>query len=56
MCEFQKIFNDKNKFPICEPLNKLCTFCILGNLNNYKEIQRIENEKQYMHNKRGVNN
>lgn len=52
MCEFQKVFIDKNKLPICEPLNKLCTFCILGNFNNYKEAQRIETEKQNMFTKK----
>lgn len=53
MCEYQKVFFDENKLPICEPLNKLCTFCILGNWNNYKEAQRIEIEKNYTYKKRG---
>ena len=45
MCEYQK-YKD-NGLHICEPLNKLCTCCILGNWNQYKECQHIENTQGY---------
>lgn len=40
MCEFQRI--KENELPICDYTKNLCTFCVLGNANTYKEATKGE--------------
>ena len=44
MCEYAKVDVIGGKLPLCEPLNKPCTLCFLGNWNNYYECKRKEKE------------
>lgn len=43
MCPYMSI-NDKD-IPQCEPKKQLCTMCVLGNENTYKEIKKQEKER-----------
>lgn len=45
MCEYAVIRD--GQLPLCEPLNKLCTLCFMGNMNQYNECQRVLTERQY---------
>ena len=45
MCEFAKVV--AGQLPVCEPLNKLCTMCFMGNLNQYNEAQKVVASRQY---------
>ena len=38
MCEYQRI-NEKGT-PMCEHTKNLCTLCVLGNGNIYKEAEK----------------
>lgn len=40
---------DKPYSPLitCVPLNKLCTMCFLGNFNQYKECEKLEESNHY---------
>ena len=35
MCDFQRV--KENELPTCEYTKSLCTLCVLGNANTYKE-------------------
>lgn len=42
MCEYA-IYDKNNPMLItCAPLNKLCTMCFVGNMNQYYECKQIE--------------
>lgn len=43
-CEYMKVGQG---LPVCEPLNKLCTLCFLGNQNQYEEAKRITASSNY---------
>lgn len=30
---------------MCAPLNKLCTMCFMGNMNQYNECKKLEDKK-----------
>jgi hypothetical protein len=38
MCEYQRIKDDQ--LPMCEYTKTLCTLCVLGNGNTYKEAEK----------------
>lgn len=43
MCEYSK-YNEKGQL-ICDPKGDLCLYCVCGNSNRYKEIEKEKIEK-----------
>lgn len=34
--------------PFCEPLNRICTLCVIGDQNQYREI-KLKEDKDVLH-------
>lgn len=54
MCEFAIHDKPNAGLIMCGPLNKLCTMCFMGNLNQYIECCKITNAQYYHIIKDGV--
>lgn len=54
MCEFAIHDKPCTGLITCGPLNKLCTMCFMGNLNQYKECCRLEEDQKRKYSYREV--
>lgn len=44
MCKYAIV--NEGKMPICEYTKRMCTLCVLGNGNTYKEAEEHEGKKK----------
>lgn len=47
MCEFAIHDKPCTGLITCGPLNKLCTICFMGNLNQYEECLKVKESQHY---------
>lgn len=47
MCNFAIKDNNNPMLFACYPLNKPCTMCFMGNMNQYYECEKVEANKHY---------
>ena len=48
MCEFAIHDKPANGLITCGPLNKLCTMCFMGNMNQYRQCCKVVENQYYV--------